>query len=262
MIRTGMDKCCTWSIAVLAVIFGCSTGVALADVEAASYQGKPVHIGKGVAYTLVRTDASGVPVSIGVRFTPGMLNGLPKARKGANPDFPYVLPMPEAGPKTPINHVMINWESTGHPPAHVYDVPHFDFHFYLVSVEERMKVVFKSDTDSGNPDQQPAPEYLPAGYIVPPGTAVSQMGVHAVNPGAGEFHKQPFNATFIYGYYNKELTFLEPMASRAYLQSKPTMSAPIARPAAYAKSGAYPSAYGVRFDAKKKIYAVDLEDWR
>ena len=32
---------------------------------------------------------------------------------------------------------------------------------------------------------------MPAGYIVPPGTAVSQMGVHAVNPSAPEFHNQP-----------------------------------------------------------------------
>ena len=39
------------------------------------------------------------------------------------------------------------------------------------------------------------------------------MGVHAVNPSAPEFHNQPFTATFLYGYYNKQQTFIEPMAA-------------------------------------------------
>ena len=32
-------------------------------------------------------------------------------------------------------------------PPHVYDVPHFDFHFYLVSHAAQMKVVFKDEKD-------------------------------------------------------------------------------------------------------------------
>jgi type I restriction-modification system DNA methylase subunit len=34
---------------------------------------------------------------------------------GADPDFPYLLPMPTKGPKTVFDHVVINWESAGHP---------------------------------------------------------------------------------------------------------------------------------------------------
>lgn len=237
-----------------------AAGTALAQDRSASYEGRAVRIGQGLARTVVHTGADGAPTSIGVVFTPGALKGLPKAGKGADPDFPYVLPMPAKAPQTVVDHVVINWESAGHPPPHVYDVPHFDFHFYLVNRAERTKVSFKNEGESGDPSQQPPAELLPPGYVVPPGTAVPQMGVHAVNPSGSEFQNQPFTATFIYGYYNRQLTFLEPMASLAFLQSRPSFSAPVARPASYTHPGAYPSAYSVKYDETRKRYEVMLED--
>lgn len=260
MTRTRAPVLQTSLAAVTAVFVAVAAGSALAQDKAATYKGNAVRIGKGTAHTVVRTDSAGKPISIGVAFTAGMLEGLPKAAKGVDPDFEYRLAMPGKGPKTVVDHVVINWESVGHPPPKVYDVPHFDFHFYLVSRAEQMKVRFKSDSESGDPAQQPPSEFLPAGYIVPPGTAVPRMGVHAINPASPEFHGQPFTATFIYGYYNKQLTFIEPMASLAFLESKPTFSAPVVRPANYKKSGAYPSSYRVKYDEASKSYEVTLAD--
>jgi hypothetical protein len=248
--------------AAMAATMAVAAGSASGEDAAATYEGKAVRIGKGAAHTFVRTDAGGRPTAIGVVLTAGALDGLPKAAKGADPDFPYVLAMPGKGPKTVVDHVVVNWESVGHPPSKVYDVPHFDFHFYLVSQAARTKVRFKSDRESGDPRQQPPAALLPAGYVVPPGTAVSRMGVHAIDPASPEFHGQPFTATFIYGYYNKQLTFIEPMASLAFLQSKPTFSAALARPASYSKAGAYPSSYGIRYDEASGSYEVTLADLR
>jgi hypothetical protein len=221
-----------------------------------------VRIGQGTAHTVVRTGADGQLTAVSVLFTPGMLDGLPRAARDADPDFPYLLPMPTKGPRTVIDHVVIDWEAAGHPPPHVYDVPHFDFHFYLVSEVDQKSVAFKNDKESGDPSQQPAPELLPSGYTVPPGTAVSQMGVHAINPSAAEFHGEPFTATFVYGYYNKRQTFLEPMASLTFLKSKPSFSAPVIRPASYTKPGAYPSTYGVRYDNAHNVYEIKLADFK
>jgi hypothetical protein len=260
MIR--IDVRARWSplLILAAVTAVLAAGPVLAESKSTTYEGKAVRIGRGTAHTVVRTDADGKPASIGIVFTPGMLDGLPKAAKGADPDFPYLLPMPTKGPKTVVDHAVINWESAGHPPSHVYDVPHFDFHFYLVSHAAQMKVTFKNENDSGDPSQQPPAELVPVGYILPPGTAVPQMGVHAIDPSASEFHSQPFTATFIYGYYNKQQTFIEPMVSLAYLKSKPSSSAPVHRPASYTKPGAYPSTYSVKYDAARNVYAVTLEE--
>jgi len=230
--------------------------------KAGEFTGSVVKIGRGTAHAVVRDDAAGKVMSIGVVFTPGMLEGLPTPAKGADPDFPYVLSMPTKGPKTLIDHVVINWESAGHQPPHIYDIPHFDFHFYLIPLDEQKAIRFSSDKESGDPTQQPPAELVPAGYIVPPGTAVSSMGVHAVNPAAPEFKGKPFTATFIYGYHNKRQTFIEPMVSLAFLKSKPKFSAEIVRPTSYSTPGAYPSGYLVEYNPTKKQYEVTLENFK
>lgn len=228
----------------------------------ARFEGKPVPLGNGTARTVVRTDAAGKPEAIAVVLTESALDGLPAAAPGTHPDFAYVLPMPEKGPRTVVDHVMINWEAAGHPPQKVYDVPHFDFHFYLVDSAQREKAQFKDESESASPAQQPPAELLPAGYVIPPGTAVTGMGVHAINPASAEFKGQPFTATFIYGFHDKRQTFLEPMVTVAYLKSKPAFSAPISRPTTYLKAGVYPASYSVKYDAAARAYEISLNDLR
>ncbi len=250
---------CMTGATVLAAL---GAGTALAEGKATAYEGKPVRIGQGTAHTVIRTGADGAVAAIGLSFTEGTLEALPVAAPGTNPRFAYVLQMPTKGPKTVVDHVVIDWESVGHPPPQVYDVPHFDFHFYLVSRDEVSKVRFNGPNDSGDPAQQPPAELMPAGYVLPPGTAVPRMGAHAINPAAPEFQKQPFTTTFIYGYYKKRLTFVEPMATLEFLKSKLSFSAAVPRPARYAKAGAYPSSYSIGYDGERKVYEVTLGDLR
>jgi hypothetical protein len=247
----------TVGISALLLLAG---GAVFAQGQSAIHAGKAVRIGQGEAHTVVRTGPKGELSAIGIVMTAGTLEGLPTAPAGGHAVFPYLLPMPTTGPRTVVDHVVVDWEAAGHPPPGVYDVPHFDFHFYLVSRDEVMKVRFDGPDDSAAPAQQPPAERMPPGYVLPPGTAVPQMGVHAINPSAAEFQKQAFTATFIYGYYNKHLTFIEPMASLAYLKSKPAFSAPVPRPSAYSKPGAYPSTYRITYDAARKAYEIMLED--
>ena len=224
----------------------------------AAYRGKPVPFGQGQAYTEVRTDANGKAVAVGIVFSEQALAGLPAATMAPA----YLLRMPAKGPRTVVDHVVINWEAAGHPPPKVYDVPHFDFHFYMVKRAETMKVRFSSDAESADPSQQPPAELLPAGYILPPGTAVPKMGVHAINTKAPEFQQQPFTATLIYGYYDKRQTFIEPMVALSFLQSKPTFSAPMERPASYSKAGSYPSSYSVSYRPDSKTYEIALSGFQ
>lgn len=248
----------------LAVIAALSlTACAVPTQErAASFEGKAVPLGKGTARTVVRTDAGGKPNSIAIVLTEAALDGLPTAAPGTHPNFAYVLPMPEKGPRTVVDHVMINWEAAGHPPQKVYGVPHFDFHFYLVSASEREKAQFKDESESAAPSQQPPAELLPAGYVIPPGTAVTGMGVHAIDPAAPEFKGQPFTATFIYGFHDKRQTFLEPMVTLDYLKTRPAFRSPVSRPANYLKAGVYPASYSVRYDAAARTYEVSLDELR
>ncbi|MDD2874432.1 MAG: DUF5602 domain-containing protein [Azoarcus sp.] len=250
-----------FSAMAVAIAAVSALGVAPAFGQAGSYAGPAVPMGKGEAHAVVRTGADGAVTSIGVVMTVAALEGLPAAA-GEHSDFPYHLPMPASGPRTVVDHVVVNWEAAGHPPSKVYDVPHFDFHFYVVNRDTVERVEFSSPDASGAPEQQPPAELMAPGYVLPPGTAKSKMGVHAVNPGGGEFQHKPFNAAFIYGYYNRQLTFIEPMVSLAYLKSKPSFSAVVPRPATYSWPGAYPSSYRVAFDDAQQTFEISLEALR
>ena len=243
-----------WSAAVVMAAMPLIAGAAMP----ASYHGKPVRIGQGLAHTVVHTDDSGKVATISIMLDEKVLAGLPDRKLAMS----HLLRMPAKGPRSVVNYVMINWEAHGHPPPGVYDVPHFDFHFYMEKRADTMKINFKSDAESADPSQQPAAELLPAGYILPPGTAVPKMGVHAINTKAPEFNKQPFTATMIYGYYNKQQTFIEPMVALSFLQSKPSFSAPIERPASYSKAGSYPSSYSVTYHPDSKSYEIALTGFR
>ena len=84
------------------------------------------------------------------------------------------------------------------------------------------------------------------------------MGAHWVDKEASEFNGGTFTRTFIYGSYNGTVTFLEPMITMAYLQTRANDMVPIPAPAKYATPGYYPLAYKVAYDGAKHAYAIGL----
>lgn len=48
------------------------------------------------------------------------------------------------------------------------------------------------------------------------------------------------------------MTFIEPMMTMAFLETKPEISAPIKLPAAYQKRGYHPTANSVKYDTVRK----------
>lgn len=227
------------------------------------FQGQPVAIGHGSARVVVATDADGAPTSVAIVLSEAALDGLPADLAHGQPEAEYALPLPAGGPDTGYRQVTVNWNPHGHEPAGVYDKPHFDFHFYLIDQAGRDGVTFQGNA-AGAAAAPIDAALLPAGYVAPPPTAVEHMGVHGLDPRGPEFHGHPFERTFIYGYYKNRLTFVEPMVTRAYLQTRPDVTVPVARPAAYSLPGYYPSRYRVGFDAKARQYTIalaGLKEW-
>ncbi|EPC03150.1 hypothetical protein L861_22840 [Litchfieldella anticariensis FP35 = DSM 16096] len=224
--------------------------------EGVILNGEPVAVGNGLARVVVTQDSSGIPISIAVALTGGALEGLPAPQ----PDqqvWLYLLPLPEGVSPTGYDHVLLDWNPAGHIPDGVYSVPHFDMHFYLISDAERQAVTFLGP----DREQQLAPpdaSLVPAGYIVPPESAVESMGVHGIDLAGHEFHGQPFTHAFIYGYHAGRLIFLEPMVSLDFLRSRPDVTMPVNTPARYSLSGYYPTQYRVGFDPLSDEYRIEL----
>ena len=245
------------------------TGMAMTALAAEApsgrtYEGAPVSVGHGTASVIVRCDAADMPVSVAVMLSEDALTGLPatlnsETREGS---WEYALPMPTQGPKTGYSQVVIDWNPQGHPPPHVYTVPHFDFHFYVAKPDEVQQVSFKGPDDAAT--KVTDLQLVPKGYRVIPESAINRMGVHAVDLGAPEFHGKPFAATFIYGYYKGRLTFVEPMTTLAFLQTRPDFAQPVNTPEHYSKAAYYPSSYEVRYDAPRRAFLIGLmglEHW-
>lgn len=228
--------------------------------------GAPHKIGNGMArtYVVLNAKAGHAPVELGVALDEGALHGLPTDAA----EYSVVLRLPEKSP-APYHFVELDWNPQGHPPVGVYTVPHFDFHFYWIPRAARDAISPSDPHFATKARNVPTDGYVPPGYIVPGDPAeqaVPQMGVHWLDVTAPELQGllgnpagyQPFTKTFIYGSWNGQFIFVEPMVTRAYLLSQPDVTTPIRVPALHPHSGWYPTAYRVSYDAHAKEYLVAL----
>lgn len=169
----------------------------------------------------------------------------------------YTLALPKEAASTAYNHIAVDWNPHGHEPQGIYDNPHFDFHFYMINPEERDKITAYGK-DCKNVSKKPAPGYIPEGYVPTPG-GVPRMGAHWIDPKAPEFNGQPFNETFIYGFYGGKMVFVEPMATIAFLETKPEITKELKLSECYPTTAYYPTNYSISYDDTVKEYTLALE---
>lgn len=237
----------------LVLSHACSDDGPLAP-EAVTFTGAQVSIGAGMAWSEMVFAGNDLQ-EVSMVFTPAALNNLPAA-----PVTEFVLPAPTDGPASLVTHIGVNWWSGGHAPAMVFTQPHFDVHFYLASVAQR-DAMTPADPAFGTKGLS-----VPAGAAIPPGytadtIAIPRMGNHWTNKSGPEFQGTLFTRTFIYGFYDQKMVFLEPMITRAHLLANPDETVSIPVPQQYPAPGQYPASYRVRFDAASGLYRIGLTDF-
>ena len=225
-----------------------------------TFYGPAVRMGNGYTRSWINIrKADCKPLSMGIEMTHCSLQNLPQ-----NPlDFAastFVLPLhPKAKSLTPFDHITLNWNPQGHEPEDIYDVPHFDMHFYKVSLAEEMAI-------TGIPTAPPSPGFLPASYVIQ-GATVPQMGTHWLDPASPELPPTmaPFTYTFIYGSNNGGVHFLEPMITRAFILGGSYIEKAIPQPVHFSPSNTnYPTMYRIWRSAANNRHYVALTDfeWR
>jgi hypothetical protein len=231
---------------------------ALKNTKSTIFAGKAIPVGNGTARSWVATDKDGKPTAIGVTFTEAALNGLPQSLTPGLIWTEFLLPLPPEASATGFDHIGFNWNPKGHDPEGVYKVPHFDFHFYLISPAERERITTRGDDLEKCRKPLPA-EFVPEGYVIAPGSEEPGMGLHWVEPNSHEFHGKAFTHTFIYGSYDGRMIFAEPMMTKAFLETRPNITVPIKLPAKYQKSGYYPTHYSVKFNPESREFTVSID---
>ncbi|MEP6778733.1 MAG: DUF5602 domain-containing protein [Gemmatimonadaceae bacterium] len=244
--------------------------------KAGTLYGASQNIGAGNARTYVTLNADGKPTAIGVALTEAALTNLPSIPNAPSPSAAMLsLALPTDAPVQGYDHIMVDWNPNGHEPDHVYTLPHFDFHFYKVTNDVVMAILPSDPQYATKAASFPAAQFVPTGYVaasVLGGTtaavaAVPMMGLHWLDTSAPELQPPPagktFTETFIYGSYDGKFIFIEPMITKAYLESLKGASGmqrnvPVAPQVA--SPGYYPSAYSIRYDATAKDYRIALEN--
>jgi hypothetical protein len=228
--------------------------VAKNPTNAKLYKGVEVAMGNGNVSSFIQTDDSGNPTEIGIIVPSAALSNLP-----SNPtDFAhetFELTFPTGVAIAPFDHITLDWNPAGHEPMGVYDKPHFDFHFYYQLMAEE-KAIPPYSVDSSKFNILPDKGYFPAGYIRIPG-GVPAMGVHWTDPTGHEYKTHDFDEAFIFGSYNGKVTFVEPMLTKAFIESKQTVSKPVPQPTLFV-AGYFPKEYKVSYNSGADEYTISL----
>lgn len=232
-----------------ALALACSESSTAPDLSGTFY-GSATTMAGGWGRTYVTLDAAGHPTELGVALSEAALTGLP-----ATP-AEFVFAFPTEARETVFEHAVINWEPTGHGPT-PYLVPHFDFHFYMITPEQREAITAADPQFATKLARKPVEQLIPSGYAVGMGSA--RMGLHWRDPSSPELNGQPFTATFIYGSYNGSITFAEPMIAKSFLDAKPALVAnPLKLPEQYSTSGYHATSYSMVYEAATKEYRIAL----
>jgi hypothetical protein len=182
-------------------------------------------------------------------------------------DEEWILDVPvDSSAGLPFRWIQVNWNPAGHHNT-PYARAHFDFHFHTGD-RERVEAIAPgrcgelADCEDFKRASRPVPaRYLPAGYI-DVGAVVPRMGNHLLDSQSPELKDSlPFTRTFIYGAYDGELIFWEPMITRDYLQQTRDACLEIRQPHGFRQAGYYPAEYCVRQD-QQGGHTVSLEAFR
>ena len=220
----------------------------------------------GKVKTYVVTGDDGKPTELGFAFDAASLQGLPEPpHDAAGPPLPsQPLYFPDEARGVAVDHATFDFVPGGHPPPGVFDLPHFDVHFFYLTQEEVEEINPKNADFAAMGMKLHDEKYVPEGFGAIPNTppeaaVVPGMGQHLVDMTVrlvpGEYK---FTEVILNGSWDGKYAFVEPMVTLDYLLSKPTVTNDLKLPQEYQKTGLYPTKYSITYDAASDTYMISL----
>ena len=105
------------------------------------FKGPETELYHGKAWTWIQLDKAGKPQKVAISLSENVLQNVEGSGNPGGPHHDHennvVLKFHPKADVTPYKHVWLNWNPDGDPPVGIYNKPHFDLHYYMVSAEER-----------------------------------------------------------------------------------------------------------------------------
>jgi hypothetical protein len=249
------------AVTALVLLGACSKPVPVAEI-----QGECGDMFQGKVCTWARMQGDSV-IDLGALVPVASIESAPKEYAMAWPPKPVTaLALPAAAQqKSGFTHLTIFWEAMGHPPG-PYLTPHFDFHFYTISQEQRGAM---DCSDLSKPSALPTGYSLPDVTLPPPmaemigisnlvGLCVPGMGMHSLLTTELE-STSTFRGTMVVGYYQGKPIFVEPMITQTMLMEKQAFD--LAIPAIPGMEGSRPRAFRAEYDQQRQAYRFVFSDF-
>lgn len=242
-----MKKILILAVAASTFLFACDKE----KKKVNEYASEKSSLHNGKVWTSAKVDKDGKPLSLSIIVDDAAMNSVPVGQPSdhMSPANNLFIPISEKS-GTPFKFAMVNWNSSGHEPDHVYTLPHFDFHFYIASQNEVMNYM-----DEQKLEAEPPAAYIPANHVTGPG--VPMMGKHFIDAASPELAGQTFTQTFLFGSYNSKVVFWEPMITRDFLKNNNSFERSLPQPAKFIEAGYYPTK--MKVSKNKGVTEISLE---
>lgn len=269
------------------------------------HEGESVDVGNGTVMAYATTNDAGNLTSLGAHLDGNAVTSFAQGGShrekevAAHSHFPTETTGGDALDH-PFTFLGFHYNPQGHAPPGVYDVPHFDFHFYMLEDQ-------KVEAISGGPlGDKPMPFIGMADYEIPdaqrpPGYEfekhrflIKEMGEHLLDATAPEFNGTSFTHTYVYGIHDPsidpanpdrtevvtlgdedvevpvytgdgqgQLHFVEPMVTTDFIRNdlNQAKEVGVATPARFPTAGAYPTTYGMKPDGQGGVH-VTIGDFK
>jgi len=257
------------------------------------HPGESTAVGCGEVTTYATTDSDGELSSLGVHIDGTAMDEFGDEAVQTHLHFPTETSEGDALDLRQFTFVGFHYEPNGHPPPEIYDVPHFDFHYYMIEEEP------VEDISGGPLGDAPLPFLGLADYDIPAAQIPSDymfeehrfivegMGEHLLDSTAPEFQGEEFTHTYVYGVYDPDIDlaepddferlalggdeielpvyegdgegrqhFVEPMVTTAFIRNELTeeVTVDVATPVAFFTADRYPTAYVMRPDGDGGVF--------
>jgi hypothetical protein len=252
--------------AALTVFLSASSSIAEAS-KAGTFYGDELALGNGKVKAYAVTSDDGKPAELGFVFDAATLQGLPEPPHDAEagPPLPsQPLYFPDEAKGVAVDHGTFDFVPGGHPPPGVFDLPHFDVHFFYLTQKEVEEINPQNADFAARGMKLPDKKFVPDGFGAIPNTPPEE----AVVPGMGQHlgdmtvplvpGKYKFTEVILNGSWDGKYAFVEPMVTLDYLLSKPNVTNDLKLPQKYQKTGLYPTKYSITYDAASNTYMISL----
>ncbi len=240
---------------VLAALLASISSLPLAAVAEGIEFGPEQALGDGTVRAFVETDATDQVTRMGVAMSATTVSTL------GHEVILVTVPLPEAAIATGYDHVLLDWMPHGHAPVGLFDTPHFDVHFYMMTEAERLAIDPSDPRYMEKAGNRPPADLMPPNFVPPPRVEpVPAMGEHWPDSTDPIFSGQPFEGVLIYGAWDGAMTFVEPMVTRELLQSRRDFGGALGQPPRVEREISLPGAWSVSFDAGTDMHVVSIDE--